>query len=49
MIIRGGTILSMVPGEPARPGDLRVVSGRIAEIAPAILHRGSAEEIKVFD
>ncbi|MCB9833955.1 MAG: 5'-deoxyadenosine deaminase [Planctomycetes bacterium] len=44
MIFQGATILSMGPGAEPLQGDLRVVDGRIAEIAPAILHAGSAEE-----
>ncbi len=45
MIIRGATMLTMAAGEPPLLGDLRVIDGRIAEIAPAIVHAGSAEEI----
>jgi 5-methylthioadenosine/S-adenosylhomocysteine deaminase len=44
VIIRQATILTM-DGEAPFRGDLRVSDGRIAEIAPHIMHQGSAEEV----
>jgi 5-methylthioadenosine/S-adenosylhomocysteine deaminase len=44
LILRGGTILSMKSGEAVFTGDIRIAQGRIVEIAPSILHRGTAED-----
>lgn len=36
LLLRGGTVLTMVPGEPPRPADLLVEDGRIASIETGI-------------